>query len=68
MAALSGPVGKGNQAVTIFPGELPELAGVEVCAFRAKKSFKPPLDIWAIPRMKPVPAGREPVELEEVPH
>ena len=32
-AAAGGPVGKGFEAVAVFPGEMKELAGVEIGGF-----------------------------------
>jgi len=54
--------------VAIFPGEMEEFWCVEVGGFRAQEGFEAPLDVGAFPGLEAVAAGREPVELEEVPH
>jgi hypothetical protein len=68
VATFGCPVGKRRQAVAIFPGELKELRGVQIGGFGADEGLKPPLDVRAVPGMKTVAAGGEPVELEEMPH
>jgi hypothetical protein len=67
-AAGGGPVGEGFKIFAIFPGEMQELAGVEVGGFFTEKGFEAPLDVRTFPGLKAVAAGSEPVELEDVPH
>jgi hypothetical protein len=67
-AAGGGPFGEGFEAVTVFPGEMKELAGVELGGFLTEQSFKAPLDVRAFPRLETVAARGEPVELQDVPH
>jgi hypothetical protein len=68
VAAFGGPVRERVQAVAVLPGKLEKLAGIQIRGFWAEESLEAPLDVGAIPGMKPVAAGGEPVELEEAPH
>ena len=67
-AAQGCPVGEGFEAVTVFPGELAELRGVEVGRFVAEEGFEAPLDVGAVPGAETVAARSQPVELKKMPH
>jgi hypothetical protein len=67
-AAGGGPGGEGFQVAAVFPGEMEEFAAVEVGGFFAEEGFEAPLDVRALPGLKAIAAGGEPVELEKVPH
>ena len=68
LAASGGPVGEGDEAIAVLPGEAEEFASVEVGSFLAEEGFEAPLNEGAVPGMKAVAAGGEPIELEEMEH
>ena len=53
-AANGSPSGEGFQVVPVFPGQRQKFAGIKAGGFFADKSFKPPLDVGAFPRLKAV--------------
>lgn len=59
--AFGCPIGEARQLVTVFPVESDKFARIEISAFLAKKRFKAPLEVGAVPRMEPVASGHGPV-------
>src|SRR5580704_9122672 len=67
-AAFGGPVGEPLQLIAVFPCQLKKFCGGHVRRFFSQKSFKPPLQVGAVPRSQPVTPSRNPVKLKRLPH